>query len=1225
MSTLEAPTEPPRRGLSKLRRSNRKDSSKNGSCTSLAPAAADEGSGGIRASIDGAIEKLKDRRRKSSDDRRTSSDSNSTSRMSRLPLQLPRKSRRKRSGKDDGSPLGIDNRDNDRGISPSPSDMSIGLEGSGHSSLLTEESDYEEKPSRPTLSPHDSHAGYLTLSSPLINARAAPAVDDDPSLDQTVQSVSQALNTHSSVQAPSSLDSSAPISDSGLSRDKSGQSQSTSTTTQDPQSHANSEGLGLDLNHPPDDKVKDTGNSKTLQQGRPRRKSVEKPVIKVPSTPEQIHPSTPLIVTAPATPPNTVGTPITYVTPPTPTLDQRPLSPPIVQISNATAANPALASSNPPTSNTAVNWRRRTGTLTLSKLSTSILSSPLTPHIEEVKTPGGTLTTSSGATTGGAGSFFSSVFSAAQNAANQFTNTINTSINQNQKSKSSAPERVEETGGEEVIPGPEDQTQNQTESGPKRQLAVETLGKGDLNLSHLGISDGIEVSPMSSQLNLPQAAAQSSENVSSAEENAAAQAVSVAYEKPVKDAVSQATGRPQSVGSADGSEVGMQTPPRSSMALDGVKRSGSVRSRLSSDRRRRTRGSSAATSNTLAPPAGQAPNGPGHRLTGFAVASSKRNKDFHQLFRSVPEDDYLIEDYSAALQRDILLHGRLYVSEGHICFSSNILGWVTNLVISFDEVVSIEKKSTAVIFPNAIVIQTLHARNIFASLVARDSTYDLLIGIWKISHPNLKSSLNGIALDDASTGDKTEKAGSIASEDASDEGSEDEVYDEDEDDGDEGSFYEPTTAGSIAGSDAGDGLISRKTSAAPIPSIPGQPASATLDHSPTIIPSNPLGGGGDIPGPVTHAATECTDEASHYPNKLIDTTIPAPLGKVYSLMWGPQSSTFMRTFLVDNQKSRELDFAPQPLGLDNANKELVYSFIKPLNAPVGPKQTKCIVTAKLDDFDLEKAVTVGCSTATPDVPSGGVFETKTRYCLMWGPGNSTRFIASCTVEWSGKSWLKGPIEKGANDGQIQYTKDLVASLRAATAAKAPAAGRPGKKGRSRRREKESSDQASAIETESSAKAEMQSGWGPLEPIRPFVEPIGQILGPMLSAQLIIGIMALLLAYSWLWPSSGGKHNSLSFPITTPDRLAAYEEIWRREESELWDWLEDRVGLNNGIPVARYGESTIKADRQKLIARKAMGKKLDQATMEQNQIDDAIRITEERLSALKDAMKHRKGQ
>lgn len=37
------------------------------------------------------------------------------------------------------------------------------------------------------------------------------------------------------------------------------------------------------------------------------------------------------------------------------------------------------------------------------------------------------------------------------------------------------------------------------------------------------------------------------------------------------------------------------------------------------------------------------PGDMGTQITGFAVASSKRNADFHSLFTSVPEDDYLIE------------------------------------------------------------------------------------------------------------------------------------------------------------------------------------------------------------------------------------------------------------------------------------------------------------------------------------------------------------------------------------------------------------------------------------------------------------------------------------------------------------------------------------------------------------------------------------------------------
>jgi hypothetical protein len=458
-------------------------------------------------------------------------------------------------------------------------------------------------------------------------------------------------------------------------------------------------------------------------------------------------------------------------------------------------------------------------------------------------------------------------------------------------------------------------------------------------------------------------------------------------------------------------------PPKAAVEdKDGVKRSNSVRSKISG-RRRKHRASSATqgTSNSIAAAikdsttglANVAMNGPGHRLTGFAVASNKRNKDFHQLFRSVPEDDFLIEDYSAALQRDILLHGRLYVSEGHVCFSSNILGWVTNLVISFDEMVAVEKKSTAMIFPNAIVISTLNARNTFASFVARDSTYELLIGIWKISHPNLKSSLNGVTLDQGGTGDKTEVAEPELSDGETEEdGSEDDVYDEDDDD-DAGSFTDGGMVASHAGSDVGDMPLSRKPSASPLgaaPAVAGQ-ASKNADYAEIGIAAPAMNN--DFPGPAAHGPTQCTETAEHYDRPLTDTVINAPLGKVYSLMFGPASGAFMRKWLVDDQQSRELNYVDDKTGLDNDHPTFTFDYIKPLSNPIGPRQTKCITTNTVKAFDLEKAVSIDCSTQTPDVPSGNVFTTKTRYCLMWGPGNSTRMVASCTIEWTGKSWIKG--------------------------------------------------------------------------------------------------------------------------------------------------------------------------------------------------------------------------
>ncbi|KAJ9104253.1 hypothetical protein QFC19_004070 [Naganishia cerealis] len=120
---------------------------------------------------------------------------------------------------------------------------------------------------------------------------------------------------------------------------------------------------------------------------------------------------------------------------------------------------------------------------------------------------------------------------------------------------------------------------------------------------------------------------------------------------------------------------------------------------------------------------------------GFAVASNKRNMEFHALFPEIDEGDYLIEDYGCALQKDILVQGRIYVSEHHLSFHANIFGWITNVIIAFADVIAIEKKMTAFVIPNAISISTRQGKNYtFASFISRDSTYDVFINVWRQSH-----------------------------------------------------------------------------------------------------------------------------------------------------------------------------------------------------------------------------------------------------------------------------------------------------------------------------------------------------------------------------------------------------------------------------------------------------------------------------------------------------------
>ncbi|KAI9772705.1 MAG: hypothetical protein M1840_000300 [Geoglossum simile] len=918
-----------------------------------------------------------------------------------------------------------------------------------------------------------------------------------------------------------------------------------------------------------------------------------------------------------------------------------------------------------------------------SKLS-NIVSAPLTPTIEETKTP------PLGPGPPGSAGFFSSVFSAAQNAATTLSNSIaNTSLTPGQGRSRSGTLAVgdkerdiisEETVGPVGVEAESGKGPDVPGDGPRKRPAVETIGQGELSLSHLGISidpsPSENISPMGSRgspagstvglpvegengLTQPKTLGSSlggsgpfpegvpndaTNSITGAGENGTAPGhqthiPSKHEDKIGAEVVEDLALAIQSRAPHDSSYTGEQTPPRPSEwdeRESPVHRKGSTR---------RKRGSSATTIGAAIAASHAAVTHPAAmrsvpRLTGFAVASKKRNRDFHQLFRSVPEDDYLIEDYGCALQKDILLQGRLYVSEGHICFHSNIFGWVTTLVISFDEVMSVEKKSTAMVFPNAIVIQTLHAKNIFASFMSRDSTYDLLIGIWKISHPSLQSSTNGvIKVGEAGGGDMTTKQEDSGSDDGSDEDYEDdEVYDEDED-GEEGigSFTE-AGEGSIAGSIEVDGITqsaNRKPSAVPTngAAVVGAAETAEDGKAEKGAAGNPTPAQ-DFPGPPNHPPTSITDPDAFYDKVVRDEIIPGQLGKIYSLLFGPASGDWLPKFLSEDQKVLDLQFDDKK-ALSSDKKTRSYSYIKPLGGSIGPKQTRCNITEVLDTFDLEKAVVVTISTQTPDVPSGNIFTVKTKYCMTWAEGNTTRLVITAVIEWTGKSWLKGPIEKGASDGQTNYSQAIYAALRATASGKgrtAVAGSKSQGKSKGKRGRKGTGESAktsgrihhtgSIVGTRAASK---QEDWGLFEPLRGPLGPLVDILKPVMTGNIALGVVVVLVVVMWIRQSRLTSSTSLGpggfSNLRTPERIAAYEEMWRKEESELWDWLEDRVGFDS-LSFSAAGAVPVNQEKEKSRERD-IEERLKDEKMGEREIEDAIKVTQERLDGLRRVMEKRR--
>ncbi|KAK7748879.1 hypothetical protein SLS53_000903 [Cytospora paraplurivora] len=822
------------------------------------------------------------------------------------------------------------------------------------------------------------------------------------------------------------------------------------------------------------------------------------------------------------------GTPVIVNTPPTPTHAEQP------NLRSPRRIN-GLAD--------AVHSQRRgrsgSASLVPSKLAT-IASSPLTPTLEsDIPTP---LNSSPG--------FFGSVLSAAQNA---FTNSIpNTNVgpgqarNRGSVSTQDRQENQPEDDKVEVEPSAE-ATSNAMES---KEPAVKTLGTGDLSLSQLGI-EPVSRAPTPVKLNFPDSSVSRSRSESAPPE---ATPVKTSLEAPWDDAQ-----RPRT--SYEQPPNGDKTPPPGSLNEDStsINRSGSIRSALSRvNRKRGSTNGTGGTGNTVSAAiaaangalAGATANQNAPKLTGFAVASKKRNRDFHVLFKSVPDDDYLIEDYSCALQREILAHGRL-----------------------------------------------------------RDSTYDLIVKIWKLGHPGLQSSLNGVRLDETG-GDKTEKidaesvvgdSRSASASDEEDEESDDgeEVYDEDEEEeeGDVAPAVNQTAEAPLLES-ALEKSISRKPSGNINGSVPAD--------KPKDAPAAPSAQ--DFQGPATHAPTDCGDSDTHYKKIVGDDIVPAPLGKVYDLLFGASSAAWMGKWLTGDQKCTDLQMEDKRgLALDNRTRN--FSYIKPLGGSIGPKQTKCIVTENLENLDLEKAVNILVSTQNPDVPSGNVFSVKTKYCLSWAENNATR-----------------PIENGANEGQTQYCKDLFASLKAAVSSKpraapatngAPKGKKRGKKGKSEKAANVASDTEAEVSKKASAKP---SDWGILEPVHGILGPVLDIAQPLLTGNVVYILLAFLLITAWF--SFGSSKRPVARPygselafISQPDRLAAYEEMWRREESELWEWLEERVGMD------RLNSGELHT-RKKVLQPRTVEERLREEHMDEREIKEAIRITEEKLHVLKSVVDKR---
>jgi hypothetical protein len=188
-------------------------------------------------------------------------------------------------------------------------------------------------------------------------------------------------------------------------------------------------------------------------------------------------------------------------------------------------------------------------------------------------------------------------------------------------------------------------------------------------------------------------------------------------------------------------------------------------------------------------------------------------------------------------------------------------------------------------------------------------------------------------------------------------------------------------------------------------------------------------------------------------------------------------------------------------------------------------------------------------------------------------------------------------------------------LKATVSSRRPTITTTTKKGKKGRKSRKDTGVSKSTDGASDTKPTVEN-WGLFEPVRPILGPLFDILKPLVTGNMMFGLLVGLLVASWFGFGLLGSGGRVDVGwVGTPERIAAYEEIWRREESELWDWLEDRVGMD------RVRESSQMGVESRVVKEKLKGERMGVRERE-----EAIRVTEEKLRVLKGVVeRERKGR
>ncbi|XP_045482958.1 protein Aster-B-like isoform X1 [Harmonia axyridis] len=399
----------------------------------------------------------------------------------------------------------------------------------------------------------------------------------------------------------------------------------------------------------------------------------------------------------------------------------------------------------------------------------------------------------------------------------------------------------------------------------------------------------------------------------------------------------------------------------------------------------------------------------------FYPTYKSRSEDFKRIFKDVPDDERLVVDYSCAVQKEILVHGRLYVTQNYLCFYANIFGWETNIVLRWKDVTAITKEKTALVIPNAVLISTKTEKFFFTSFVARDKVYLMLFRVWQNAlmdrqmsnqemwqwvHQSYGAEL-GLTSDDedyiapGTEEIKTTKASSesLLEENKISSATKEKMVDE----GNNGNSHNNST-NSKKSSEAHD-------------SIDDDSDFSDLD----------------IPAQCDIQDISCT--CSHEGRQLLNEILPINVDQLFTLLF--TSSKFYLDFHAFRKTTDLVQTPWTPEPKDNTKIRKVNQTVN-LTQALGPKTSQVTeIQIMLPCSKPGLLYSINSESISGGVPYGDSFVIEVHYCLKKVSDKQSSLTVNAQVKFKKSVWglVKGMIEKNCWSGLEDYFVQLLKALK----------------------------------------------------------------------------------------------------------------------------------------------------------------------------------------------------